>query len=147
MRKLKYSGYTIVMQEVISLAINISDCPYKCKGCHSMYLWDYIGDYLIDDIDNLLNKYNNLISCVCFMGGDQNQDELLYCLQKAKKKKIKTCLYTGNDDINSISNEIIKNLDYIKIGRYIEKFGGLNCKTTNQKMFDLNNNEEIFFYK
>ncbi len=150
MRKLKYSGYTIVMQEVpneISLAINISDCPYKCKGCHSMYLWDYIGDYLIDDIDNLLNKYNNLISCVCFMGGDQNQDELLYCLQKAKKKKLKTCLYTGNDDINSISNEIIKNLDYIKIGRYIEKFGGLNCKTTNQKMFDLNNNEEIFFYK
>lgn len=138
------------MQEVpneISLAINISDCPYKCKGCHSMYLWDYIGDYLIDDIDNLLNKYNNLISCVCFMGGDQNQDELLYCLQKAKKKKLKTCLYTGNDDINSISNEIIKNLDYIKIGRYIEKFGGLNCKTTNQKMFDLNNNEEIFFYK
>ncbi len=150
MRKLKYSGYTIVMQEVpneISLAINISDCPYKCKGCHSMYLWDYIGDYLIDDIDNLLNKYNNLISCVCFMGGDQNQDELLYCLQKAKKKKLKTCLYTGNDDINSISNEIIKNLDYIKIGRYIEKFGGLNCKTTNQEMFDLNNNEEIFFYK
>jgi len=150
MKKLKYSGYTIVMQEVpneISLAINISDCPYKCKGCHSMYLWDYIGDYLIDDIDNLLNKYNNLISCVCFMGGDQNQDELLYCLQKAKKKKLKTCLYTGNDDINSISNEIIKNLDYIKIGRYIEKFGGLNCKTTNQKMFDLNNNEEIFFYK
>ena len=150
MRKLKYSGYTIVMQEVpneISLAINISDCPYKCKGCHSMYLWDYIGDYLIDDIDNLLNKYNNLISCVCFMGGDQNQDELLYCLQKAKKKKLKTCLYTGNDDINSISNEIIKNLDYIKIGRYIEKFGGLNCKTTNQKMFDLNNNEEIFLYK
>lgn len=138
------------MQEVpneISLAINISDCPYKCKGCHSMYLWDYIGDYLIDDIDNLLNKYNNLISCVCFMGGDQNQDELLYCLQKAKKKKLKTCLYTGNDDINSISNEIIKNLDYIKIGRYIEKFGGLNCKTTNQEMFDLNNNEEIFFYK
>ena len=138
------------MQEVpneISLAINISDCPYKCKGCHSMYLWDYIGDYLIDDIDNLLNKYNNLISCVCFMGGDQNQDELLYCLQKAKKKKLKTCLYTGNDDINSISNEIIKNLDYIIIGRYIEKFGGLNCKTTNQKMFDLNNNEEIFFYK
>ena len=138
------------MQEVpneISLAINISDCPYKCKCCHSMYLWDYIGDYLIDDIDNLLNKYNNLISCVCFMGGDQNKDELLYCLQKAKKKKLKTCLYTGNDDINSISNEIIKNLDYIKIGRYIEKFGGLNCKTTNQKMFDLNNNEEIFFYK
>lgn len=150
MRKLKYSGYTIVMQEVpneISLAINISGCHYKCEGCHSMYLWDYVGNYLIDDMDNLLSKYDDLISCVCFMGGDQNQDELLCCLRKVKERKLKTCLYTGNDDIESISEEIIKNLDYIKIGRYVEELGGLNCETTNQKMFDLNNNKEIFFYK
>lgn len=150
MRRLKYNGYTIVMQEVpneISLAINISDCPYRCKGCHSMYLWNYIGNYLTDEIDDLLEKYGNLISCVCFMGGDQNQDELLCCLSKVKERKLKTCLYTGNDDIKSISKEIIKNLDYVKIGRYIEDLGGLDCETTNQKMFDLNNNKEIFFYK
>lgn len=150
MRKLKYNGYAIVMQEVpneISLAINISGCPYKCKGCHSVYLWDYVGNYLIDEIDNLLNKYKNLISCVCFMGGDQNQDELLCCLYRAKERNLKTCLYTGNDDISSIRKEVIKNLDYIKIGRYIEELGGLDCKTTNQRMFDLNNSKEIFFYK
>lgn len=150
MKKLKYCGYTVVMQEVpneISLAINISDCPYKCKGCHSMYLWEYVGNYLIDEIDELLEKYNNLISCVCFMGGDQNQDELLSCLQKVKERNLKTCLYTGNDNIDSISKEIIRNLDYIKIGRYIEELGGLSCETTNQKMFDLNNNKEILFYE
>lgn len=138
------------MQEVpneISLAINISGCPYKCKGCHSMYLWNYVGNYLLDEIDDLLDKYNGLISCVCFMGGDQNQEELLNCLQKVKERELKTCLYTGNDDISSISKEIIRSLDYIKIGRYIEELGGLSCKTTNQKMFDLNNNKEIFFYK
>lgn len=81
------------------------------------------------------------------MGGDQNQEELLFCLNKVKNKKLKTCLYTGNDDFTSISKEIIKNLDYIKIGRYIENLGGLDSKKTNQKMFDLNNNKEIFFYK
>lgn len=150
MKKLKYDGYTIVMQEVpneISLAINISDCPYKCKGCHSQYLWDYVGTYLIDDIDKLLNMYNGMISCVCFMGGDQNPKELLYCLNKAKNKKLKTCLYTGNDDITCIDKEVVNNLDYIKIGRYIEELGGLDSKTTNQRMFDLNNNKEIFFNK
>lgn len=150
MRRLKYNGYTIVMQEVpneISLAINISDCPYKCKGCHSSYLWDYVGLYLTNDIDDLLDKYSDLISCVCFMGGDQNQEELLYCLKKAKERKFKTCLYTGNDDINSISKDVVESLDYIKIGRYIEELGGLSCKATNQRMFDLNNNKEIFFYK
>lgn len=147
-RKLKYNGYSVVMQEVpneISLAINISGCPYKCKGCHSQHLWNYVGRYLIDDIDDLLNKYDNLISCVCFMGGDQNQDDLLYCINKAKEKNYNVCLYTGADDINSIDERIINKLDYIKIGRYIDELGGLDSKTTNQRMYDLKNQKEIFF--
>lgn len=150
MNRLKYVGYSIVMQEVpneVSLAINISGCPYKCEGCHSQYLWEYTGSYLTDDLEALINKYYGLITCVCFMGGDQNKDDLLKCLEIVKQKEIKTCLYTGNDSINSISKRIISNLDYIKVGRYIEKLGGLDCNTTNQKMYDLNNNKEIFFYK
>ena len=150
MKKLKYSNYAIVMQEVpneVSLAINISDCPYKCEGCHSKYLWEYGGSYLIDDIDELLDKYDGLITCVCFMGGDQNENDLLACLNKAKEKQLKTCLYTGMDSMDSISDSIIQQLDYIKIGKYIEEFGGLNKATTNQRMYDLKNNREIFFYK
>lgn len=150
MKKLKYNGYSIVMQEVpneVSLAINISGCPHKCEGCHSKYLWKYDGEYLIDDIEKLLNQYSGLITCVCFMGGDQNQDDLLYCINMANKKELKTCLYTGVDDINMINKEIIEVLDYIKIGRYIEKYGGLDKNTTNQKFFDLKNNKEVFFYK
>lgn len=150
MKKLKYNGYSIVMQEVpneVSLAINISGCPHKCEGCHSKYLWKYDGEYLIDDIEKLLNQYSGLITCVCFMGGDQNQDDLLYCINMANKKELKTCLYTGVDDINMINKEIIEVLNYIKIGRYIEKYGGLDKNTTNQKFFDLKNNKEVFFYK
>lgn len=150
MKKLKYNGYSIVMQEVpneVSLAINISGCPHKCEGCHSKYLWEYDGEYLIDDIEKLLNQYSGLITCVCFMGGDQNQDDLLYCINMANTKGLKTCLYSGVDDINMINKEIIEVLDYIKIGRYIEKYGGLDKNTTNQKFFDLKNNKEVFFYK
>ena len=150
MKKLKYNGYSVVMQEVpneVSLAINISGCPYKCEGCHSTYLWEYVGSYLIEDIDNLLDKYSKLITCVCFMGGDQNQIDLLLCLNKAKERGLKTCLYTGNDNINSINKKVIEKLDYIKLGKYIKEFGGLNSKNTNQKMFDLKHNKEIFFYK
>lgn len=138
------------MQEVpgeISLAINISGCPHKCEGCHSKYLWEYTGEYLTENIDILLDKYDGLISCVCLMGGDQNEYDLIECLNKIKQRKLKTCLYTGKDDINSIKEEILQNLDYIKIGRYIDSLGGLDCKETNQKMFDLNNKKEIFFYK
>ena len=49
--------------------------------------------------------------------------------------------------MNLIKNNIIENLDFIKVGRYDEKLGGLNSNTTNQKMYDLNNNKEIYFYK
>lgn len=149
MRRLKYNGYTIVMQEVpdeISLAINISGCPYKCKGCHSKYLWEYNGDYLIDNIDGLLNKYDGLITCVCFMGGDQNPKELLICIEKIHERNLKACLYTGCDSLDKMDKIILGRLDYIKTGRFIEKFGGLDNKNTNQKMFDLKNKKEIFFY-
>ena len=63
MKKLKYNGYSIVMQEVpneVSLAINISGCPHKCEGCHSKYLWEYDGEYLIDDIER--KKVNCVIT-------------------------------------------------------------------------------------
>ena len=79
MNKLKYLGYSIVFQEVpdeVTLAINISGCPHKCEGCHSKYLWEYEGNYISDDLVKLIEKYKGLITCVCFMGGDQNQKEL-----------------------------------------------------------------------
>ena len=65
MRKLKYASYAVVMQEVpneISLAINISDCPYRCKGCHSQYLWEYTGAYLTNNLEKLLNMYIGMFS-------------------------------------------------------------------------------------
>lgn len=150
MKKLKYLNYSIVMQEVpneVSLAINISGCPHRCEGCHSKELWEYIGAYLTDDMDELLEEYGDLISCVCFMGGDQNSKELEYCIDKVKEKQLKTCLYTGTDNTNLIDKSIIQKLDYIKVGKYIEDLGGLDSKTTNQKMYDLKNNKEITFIK
>lgn len=142
MNKLKYTHYDIVFQEVhneITLVFNISGCPYKCEGCHSKYLWDYVGNYLSDDIDNIVKKYEGMITCVCFMGGDQNLTELNDLLININSTyKLKTCLYSGNDDIH-IFDSILQHLDYIKIGRYIESFGGLDNETTNQRFYKINN--------
>lgn len=133
MKKLKYLGSAIVFQEVpneISLAINISGCPYKCKGCHSSYLWEYKGRYVSDDIEDLINCHDG-ITCVCFMGGDQNEQELNTLIDFVHSKGLKVCLYTGRDDIPSN----IRNLDYIKIGHYSDDLGGLNSPTTNQRFY------------
>ena len=43
---LKYVNTDVVFQEIpdeVTLAINISNCPCHCPGCHSRYLWEDIG--------------------------------------------------------------------------------------------------------
>lgn len=143
MQKLKYAGYDIVFQEVpgeISLAINITNCPYHCSECHSSYLANDFGDFVDDDIDKLLDKHSSLITCVCFMGGDQAMDDLKFLLEKVKAQGLKTCVYSGAEDV-SIFKTILHLLDYLKIGPYIKTLGGLDSSTTNQKFFRVANGE------
>ena len=45
----------------------------------------------------------------------------------------KTALYTGSDDIPPAY--IMEHLDYLKVGAYKEEFGGLQSRSTNQRMF------------
>lgn len=141
-KPLKYLGHSIVFQEVpneISLAINISGCPYKCKGCHSPYLWEYKGRYISEDIEALINRHDG-ITCVCFMGGEQNPKELNELIDYVHSRGLKVCLYTGSD---TIPNNIY-NLNYLKIGHYSEEHGGLDKPTTNQKFFIVHDDKEYF---
>lgn len=60
---LKYESYFVVFQEVpneVTLGINVSGCPYKCKGCHSPFLWKDEGIPLLDNLENIIKLYENL---------------------------------------------------------------------------------------
>lgn len=144
MNKLKYTHFDIVFQEVpeeVSLVFNISGCPHKCEGCHSKYLWEYHGEYLSKDIDRILSQYQELITCVCFMGGDQNLQELSKLLYRAKNTyKLKTCVYSGSDDLSLFEN-LLQFIDYLKIGSYKKELGGLNSPTTNQRFYKIDGNK------
>jgi len=140
MKSLKYAGHAIVMQEVpdeITLAFNISGCKHHCPGCHSEYLWEDVGNNLLDDLKGHLDTYGHLITCVCFMGGEQNPKELLTALLWVKMRGLKTCLYTGCDDVNEFT-ELLPWLDYLKVGHFDINLGGLDKPTTNQHMYYMN---------
>lgn len=131
---LKYAEHNIVFQEIpdeVTLVLTITGCPYRCKGCHSAYLWQYQGHLLSEELPTLLSKYKDYITCVCFMGGDQNLAELEKWCEEIHKIGLKTALYTGRDDFPP-KNEFF---DYLKIGHYDSEKGGLNSPTTNQRMF------------
>lgn len=141
---LKYVGYAVAFQEVpheTSLIFNISGCPYKCIGCHSQYLWEYTGKYISEEIDHILGQYKGFVTCVCFMGGDQNLAELRQLLIKCKSLEFKTCVYSGSND-KSIFKELLNVIDYLKIGEYVGELGGLNSKTTNQRFYQIKTNKE-----
>lgn len=145
LKPLKYISYAIVFQEVpneITLAFNISGCPYHCEGCHSQYLWEYEGDNLLPiNMINIINKYKDYITCVCFMGGDQNIEELTEALKTCKNLGYKTCLYSGASEV---SIKILKYLDWLKLGKYDKKLEsnnhiehGVKLATTNQHMYKI----------
>ncbi|MFA7115664.1 MAG: anaerobic ribonucleoside-triphosphate reductase activating protein [Bacteroidales bacterium] len=137
---LKYYNYDIVFQEVpdeVALAINITNCPHRCPGCHSPHLQEDIGPVLNEEsLSELVDKYAGEISCVCFMGGDANPLAVEALAKFTKQvKKIKTAWYSGSESIPEDMN--YKVFDYIKIGPYIEKYGGLKSKTTNQIYYQI----------
>ena len=49
---LKYYNYDIVFQEIpdeVTLAVNLTNCPHRCIGCHSPHLRHNIGEPLPAD--------------------------------------------------------------------------------------------------
>jgi len=143
---MRYSNSQIVLQEVpdeITLALSISGCPIRCKGCHSSETWKPGFGKVLNKQELLrLIEANEGISCVLFYGGEWYKNELIAFLKYVKNLNLKTCLYTGLE-LTEIDNSIIMELDYIKVGRYIEKLGGLSSDTTNQQFLVLGKKEAI----
>ncbi|MCK9160858.1 MAG: anaerobic ribonucleoside-triphosphate reductase activating protein [Bacteroidaceae bacterium] len=145
---LKYINSNIVFQEIpdeVTLAINISNCPNHCKGCHSPYLWEDTGNPLTEEVlSSMLKKYESDITCICFMGGDSDPFEvqqLAKYLQHQTISPIKVGWYSGKQELPK--GLPINDFQFIKLGPYIEKLGALKSKTTNQRLYKINGDEKI----
>ncbi len=136
---LKFYNFDIVCQEIpdeITLAVNISGCPNHCPGCHSKWLWEDIGDVLDEHaLKILVEKYSSAITCVCFMGGDAEPQnvEILSRYVHAEWPSLKTGWYSGRSDIPSGIDR--QSFDFIKLGAYVEALGGLRSPKTNQRLY------------
>lgn len=134
---LRYVNYCIALQEVpdeVSLVFNISGCTHHCPACHSKYLWEDVGSKLNKkEIDKCLEPYKDLITCICFMGGDQDILTLNKLCAYSQSLGYKTCVYSGFKDVKLFSP--YTNINYLKMGPYEDDKGGLNRPTTNQIMY------------
>lgn len=185
---LNYTTEQITFQEVpneISLSFLIAGCPLRCKGCHSADSWratskaNEVNETVKSKIhpinsntknqltkeylETRIKQYQDMISCVLFLGGEWEIEKLIELLQTVKNTNpsLKTCLYTGLEldeiveFIKQEINEVNKNadigwkyifennlLDYLKTGRWVRELGGLDNKNTNQRFYKVNVNCE-----
>lgn len=141
---LKYYNFDIVFAEIpneVTLAINITNCPNRCVGCHSPHLQQNIGENLSkEELSRLIRTYEYDITCVCFMGGDGDTHTVSLLAQWIKENfsQIKTAWYSGREKLpNSFCTT---DFNYIKLGSYQEKYGPLNKQTTNQRLYSVEDN-------
>lgn len=137
---MKYIETKIVFSEVpdeLTLAINITNCPVRCPGCHSPYLTKDIGDPLDRDSLGRLIRGNPGISCVSFMGGDAEPQQVavLSAWVHETFPGLKTCWYSGRQLEQAA--EVLPYLDYIKVGPYIDEYGPLESPLTNQRFYSV----------
>ena len=101
---LKYVDTRVCFAEVpdeITLCINLSNCPCHCKGCHSSYLAEDIGEVLTySKIERLLEE-NKGVTAICFMGGDNNPELVNHYAKLIKDSYIEQVevAYKVNEDI------------------------------------------------
>lgn len=138
---LKYYNYDIVFQEIpneVTLAVNITNCPNRCKGCHSPHLQKDIGEELNEKrIILLMEKYASAITCFCFMGGDIDPQRIagLANFMRLHYPEIKVAWYSGCARLpEGFETRIFQ---FIKLGSYDERSGSLKSGTSNQHLFQI----------
>ncbi len=128
----------LTLQEIpseISFYLEMGNCQEHCPHCHSPWLWQ---DLPFTPLDAVLPHAKKAkaegCTAILLMGGSNNgispQDlrTTIQCLNKI----LPVGLYSGND-APWVFNLPLK---WVKTGRYEEKLGGLNHKTTNQRFYE-----------
>lgn len=106
----------------IRTVIYLQGCNFHCVGCHNPQTWDMDKGYIIP-VEELFEKIcrNSMYKRITISGGEPllqiNAVYQLISLLKAAGFDI--ALYTGFD-INDVPVYILKMLNYVKCGKYIE---------------------------
>lgn len=135
--------------KVISVTKNITNKSNKIHPINSDARNQLTKEYL----ETRIKQYQDMISCVLFLGGEWKIKQLIELLQIVKNTNpsLKTCLYTGlelDEIVDLIEQEVNKKanigwkyifennlLDYLKTGRWVRELGGLDNKNTNQRFY------------
>lgn len=117
---IKYLSSAIVFAEFpdeICLALTITNCPYRCRGCSQPELQQDIGTELTEEELDRLISLNPGITMIGFMGGDNDHAQITQLAKHIHTKGLLVGMYSGFDTLDV---GLMSVLNYYKIGRYIQ---------------------------
>lgn len=120
---------SVVDGEGLRNTLFVSGCRHDCKNCHNPQTWDFNYGYeFTKDLQSEFIKKckdNPILDGITISGGDPiySSKELIFFLQKYKKVNPNHTiwLYTGFKYEDIKNNEILKYLDVLVDGRYIDE--------------------------
>ena len=122
---------------VIELAVHRDRQAHECDKVEPRARLQHGGEpFGCGALERLLERYGREITCVCFMGGDAAPGEvaaLARHIARTTGGTIRTGWYSGRPALPPEFDPLA--FDYVKLGPYREKLGGLNCRTTNQRLY------------
>lgn len=135
--------------EHIGVSLFVQGCHFCCKNCFNKETWDFNGGK--EWTEEVKNKFFELIDRpyikrVSILGGEPLANENIsevYTLCKEIKEKFPTkdiWLYTGNIFENIDSYLVMKYIDVLVDGRYIDSQRDLAlrwCGSRNQRVIDV----------
>ena len=149
----------------LRVVLFVSGCDHHCKGCQNPQTWDQNSgqEFTNKEKEKILQMLSeDYISGITLSGGDPLYSaniDCIYDLIKSIRNKYGITkdiwLYTGYkfEDILSFSKELIKNIDVLVDGEFIEELADKKYKwagSTNQRVIDVQqslNRNKIILYK
>ena len=127
---------SVVLEEIpdmVSLAVDITNCQERCPGCHSPFLREDIGEVLDEKaIDKLIGD-NFGVTCFLFLGEGADVGRIVELGSYVREHHhIASALYSGRDEVEP---EVYRAFDFVKVGPYNAFRGPLNKRTTNQRLY------------
>lgn len=126
----------------------IQGCPHHCKGCHNPNSHDFLGGYLADMKDLLLEiDKNSLLDGITISGGEPfiQAKNLISFIKEIKKRHLHIMIYSGYtfEEIMSLGKderELLSLCDTLVDGRFIQSQRSLSLRykgSLNQRIIDV----------
>ncbi len=139
LNSIDYNG-SVVDGPGIRSVLFVQGCELRCRGCHNCSTWDIQKGKVVDIGDLIKELRTKALNKKLTISGGEPLLQYQAVLELTRGlSDFDIALYTGFE-IENVPKEILRQLRYIKVGRYIQERRSTTIPyvgSSNQKFIDL----------